>query len=330
MTLLSRLLLLVVLLSVSSYSFFIGVGGFDIQNNNGQYSFRESNNSGINTNITELLIKQSNNVNAVTIWITKDWDTMWYPIETIQNEIIDRGYTPVFIFYWFGDDISVPYIKKNETKYFEKLESFLEYLKKINGQKIVILNPEYNMFGVESWIGMNDLFLKSFTIVRKDPQALVGPCVGDFGDYSKIDEPDEWSLFDPSINKAVKDADFIAFQEMRALTRNTKKQILLTPKRALNFSKYLFEKYNKPTILAYVAISTYGEEGNEIQKLVYKEFIHTVFHMRKEAKLIYFGLFHYFDYTGHVGYFKEAEEYFGLLESNGTQKPALEYFNLLK
>ncbi|MBD3839312.1 MAG: hypothetical protein IE878_02860 [Epsilonproteobacteria bacterium] len=315
---------------VSSASILISAGGFDVAKYKSQYTFKDANITKVNVNISEVLQERSKYTNAVTLWITKDWQEDWYDIKTTQRKIINKGYTPVFIFYWFGDDVSIEYILKNEKAYFRSLEKFVKYLKKLDGQKIVVLNPEYNMFGTQAWDGMNDIFLKSYKIVRQDSQALVGPCVGDFGDYNNTNEPDEWILFDKSLNRAAKKADFLAFQEMRGLTKNSKEDILKTPERALSFAKYLNKKYKKPTMLAYLAVSSYGENGEEIQKEVYKDFVRLLPKMKKEASMMLFGTFHYFDYPGHVGYFNEAEEYFGVLRKDGTRKPSFTYFNFLR
>jgi hypothetical protein len=51
--------------------------------------------------------------------------------------------------------------------------------------------------------------------------------------------------------------------------------------------------------------------------------------MEKDARLMLFGTFHYFDYPGHVGYFNEAEEFFGVLRKDGTKKPSFKYYNKL-
>jgi len=310
-------------------SVLISAGGYDVQEYKGDYSFKSANKLATNVNITKVLHQESKNSNAVSIWITREWQENWYDVETTQREILDKGYIPMFIFYWFADEINIEYVKKNEKAYFKTLRKFTKYLKKLQGQKIVILNPEYNMFGVEKWDGMNDIFLKSYKMLREDSQVLVGPCVGDFGNYHFVNEVDEWKLFDASLNRAAKKADFISFQEMRALTRNSKEDILRTAKRAYNFSKYLHKKYKKPTILAYTAISSYGKNGEKIQAEVYKDFVKYIPMMHKEAKLMLYGTFHYFDYPGHVGYFNEAEEFFGVVRNDGSKKPAFKYYKLL-
>lgn len=297
---------------------------------NSGYSFTPGKNSPVCVNITEVLKKYSKNVNSVVMWITKDWQESWYDVQTTQKEILDKGYMPVYIFYWFADAISPLYVQKHEKEYFNALKKFGIYLEKLKGKKIVILNPEYNMSGTEKWEGMNEVFLKSFKLLRKNNDILIGPCVGDFGDYDYTNEPKEWRLFDPSLKKAMRSADFIAFQEMRGLTRNSARAIKNTPKRAYNFSKYLYKRYHKPTMLAYLAVSSYGIGAEALQADVYKQFVELLPKMRKEAHLNFFGTFHYFDYPGHIGYFKQAEEYFGVLRKDGTKKPSFIYFNQLR
>jgi len=323
-------LLLLFFYTTASAAFLLGVGGFDVTKSAKEYSFKDENIRGEHAYISEVLQKESKNTNTVAIWITKEWQEEWYDIKSTQEEIINRGYTPLFMFYWFADEISPEYIKENEDAYFKTLGKFTKYLKKLRGQKIVVLNPEYNMFGVEKWDYMNDIFLKSFKILREDPQVLVGPCVGDFGNYDLVNEPDEWAHFDISLHRAAKKADFIAFQEMRALTRNSELDILKTANRAYHLSQYLYKKYKKPTMLAYAAISSHGINGEKIQADVYKDFVKYLPKMKRESKLILFGVFHYFDYPGHIGYFNEAEEFFGVVRKDGSKKPAFKYFNKLK
>ena len=325
-----KISLFVLLLAELLQGFTITTGDFEVQKYPSVYSFHTTKPKTITVPITDVLQSKSKNTNGVTMWITPEWNEQWYNTTIIQNDIINRGYTPVFIFYYFADNISVKYIHKKQADYFKFLKRFLKFLEKIDGKKIVILNPEYNENGVGHYQGMNNIFLKSFQILRDDPQVLVGPCVGDFGDYDKVNEPDEWKLFNPSLQRAAKKADFIAFQEMRALTRNKPQQILNTPKRAYNLAKYLHNKYHKPTMLAYLAISSYGKNGDTLQESVYKGFVKYLPKMQEDAFLTLFGTFHYFDYPNHKGYFKQAEKFFGVLTKDGALKPSFKYYNMLR
>ena len=324
-----KISLLVLLLAELLQGFIITAGEFEVQKYPSIYSFHNAKPKTVTVPITEVLQSKSKNTNGVTMWITPEWNEKWYDSKTVQKDIIDRGYTPVFIFYYFADNISVQYIHKKQAGYFKHLKRFLQFLKKLDGKKIVILNPEYNENGVGHYKGMNNIFLKSFQILRHDPQVLVGPCVGDFGNYNKVNEPNAWKLFNPSLKRAAKKADFIAFQEMRALTRNKPQEILNTPKRAYYLAKYLHKTYHKPTMLAYLAISSYGKNGNTLQAKVYKGFVKYLPKMKKDASLTLFGAFHYFDYPDHKGYFKEGEKFFGVLTKDGEEKPSFKYYNRL-
>ncbi len=311
--------------------FIVGVGGFDCYKSGKRY-FVE--NKKIKQKswcaITEALKVKSPNVNSVTIWITRNWKKEWFQAKDVNQYIIEKGYTPLFIFYWFNDDISKKYVLKHKKEYFRALDNFVEYLKDVFGKKIVVLNPEFNQKDIPSWRGFNSILIESIKRVRKARDVKVGFCVGDFGNYNYVNEPKEWALFDKSINRAVKYADFIAFQEMRALTRNKNYQILNTPYRALEFAKYLHRKYKKPTLLAYSAISSYGYNGEEIQKEVLKSYADLMPNFKREGGMVGWNFFHYWDMPKQVGYFKKAEKYFGVFTKEGRAKKGLKYFNKIE
>jgi hypothetical protein len=263
------------------------------------------------------------NVNAISIWITKDFNFKeWFQPKSINKNIVKKGYTPIFIIYWWRDNISIKYIKQHKMEYFNFLKKCNKYFSKIKGKKYIILNPEYNENGVGQWNGWNDIMKKSYLILKK-PNRLLGYGLGDFGVYSNTFDYNNFQSFDNSF-KAVKYYDFIAFQEMRAITRNSKGDILNTPYRSLEFAKYLYEKYHKPIFLAYLALSSY--KAKKLQKDVYKRYSQLMPIFKKEAHLIGFNLFHLFDRPQQVGYFKKAEKYFGLIDKNGEKKPAYFWF----
>ena len=302
--------------------FLVGVGGYDLCEKNNIYKQYDGN-CTINANITDYTKKEMPNVNAVSIWITKDFKfNKWFPAKSINKNIVKKGYIPIFIIYWWRDDISVKYIKKHQKEYFKFLRKCHTYFSKVKGEKYVILNPEYNEKGVEKWSGWNDIMKKSYKIL-KEPNIKIGYGVGDFGIYSKTFDYNNFTSFDKSF-KAVKYFDFIAFQEMRATTQNSKEDILNTPYRTLEFAKYLYQKYHKPTFLAYLALSSY--KGEQLQTEVYKRYSELMPIFKKEAHFIGFNIFHLFDRPQQVGYFKKAEQYFGLIDDKGQKKPAYFWF----
>ncbi len=323
-----KLISLLLIAATYSFAFIIGVGGFSACNSKYGASFEKNCPYIQRKPIFQFLKREVPNVNAVSMWITKGWKQDWYPAITI-NKAIQRGYIPIFIFYWFGDDISPKYVKKHKKEYLKDLKRFSDFLTKIKGPKIVILNPEYNENKMNASRLFDILQAHSILIIKeKNPKAKIGICLGDFGDYNLIWDTLNWDLNLPSLNYSAKLSDFIAFQEMRALTRNTKEQILNTPLRALAFATYLHKKFKKPTFLAYLAISSYKNE--ELQKEVIKDFVKLLPLFKNSADLLGINLFHYIDVPNHVGYFNEAEKYFGIKRKSGEKKPSFEEFKKLK
>ncbi|MEO1942227.1 MAG: hypothetical protein ABGW77_04975 [Campylobacterales bacterium] len=274
----------------------------------------------------QFLKKNLPNVNGISVWITRDWKENWYPAKEV-NRFVKEGYTPIYIFYYFGDDISPKFVAKHQRNYFKTLRRFANYLKKVRGEKFVILNPEYNENGMEKSRQFDILQARSIMFLKSEvPNLKVGVCPGDFGDYSKIWDPINWESFRPSLTFSGAIADFIGFQEMRAVTRNRPKEILDTPYRAWGFATYLHETYQKPTFLAYLAISSYRKGGEQLQAEVYRRFAQIIPAMERGAGLIGFNIMNFIDNPNHTGYFNEAEKYWGILTTDGRRKPAFKFF----
>jgi hypothetical protein len=268
-------------------------------------------------------------VNSLSMWITRHWQEDWYDAVEIGRASMESGLTPVFMFYWFADDISPAFVEANRAAYLSDLKRFTRFLSTIPGPKLVVLNPEFNENGIERYTPFNKLLLESMALVREAEGVQVGFCVGDFGDYDLTIDPVNWQAFHPSIREAAEAADFIAFQEMRALTRNTREQVENTAYRALAFSTYLHETYRKPVFWAYLALSSYGEDAEQLQAGVYRDVVSLLPQFRRQGGLIGFNSFHLIDIPDHVGYFNEGERHFGLLRRDGTPKDAFTAFRRL-
>lgn len=320
--------LMMVSLSVEA-RFYLGVGGYEVCTSGNQVTAYRDDCPQKHVPVTDLLPALAPNANAVSIWINRDWQEDWYSAEDIQHKYIGRGYTPVFIFYWFADDISPEFMEANRDAYLQDLQRFTAFIQQIKGEKLVILNPEFNQNGIGAYEPFNDLLIESMQIVRQAPDTLVSFCVGDFGDYRRVRDLQNWKSFHPSIVRAAREADFISFQEMRAVTRNSLQGIEQTAYRSLEFARYLKETYDKPTFLAYLALSSYGEQGEAVQEEVYKQVSALLPIFKQQAGLIGFNSFHLLDVPYHQGYFNEAEKYFGLIDQEGRKKGALDAFRRL-
>ncbi len=313
-------LIIILIFKTTLWSFdIVGIGGFE-------YKAPSTNEfTPITTLVQEDELKH---VNAVSLWITREWSENWYPSSEVNQHIVEKGYTPIFIVYWFGDDISVDYIQKHEKEYYTYLKRLRLYLDKIKGQKIIVLNPEYNQFGVEGWRGFNKLLLKSKEILDHG-DISIGPCVGDFGNYDLVFDPFNWKDFDMSIKDSIQSFDFIAFQEMRSLTKNTPSHIIKLPERIESFSAYLYATYEKPVLLAYIALSSFGKEGETLQKDVFRRLAQRQ-NILAQSGMIGMNLFHLIDVPGHIGYFGSGEEHFGVYRSDLIQKTSVRYFKQIR
>jgi len=315
--------LLLLSLSVAASEFILGVGGFEVCKSKYGASYYKHCSIDKRKNIGPVLKKELPNVNAVSMWVTRNWREDWYPEKEVNSRLVKKGYIPIFIFYWFADDISPSFVKKHKKEYFQTLKRFSAYLKKIKGTKIVVLNPEFNENGISNSREFDLLQINSILLIKKEnSDVLVGICPGDFGNYSVIWDEKNWKTYKPSMQYSAKIADFIAFQEMRALRKNSPKEILNTPLRALAFATYLHKTYKKPTFLAYLAISTYGKNGEKNQKKVMQEFKELLPLFQSCADLMGLNLFHFIDIPGHKGYFGKAEEFFGIKKADGEPEPA--------
>jgi len=311
---------MVLLLGIPLLGFeIVGVGGFEYKSP----STKEF--TPISTLIQEA---QLDDVNSVSLWITREWSENWYPASEVNQHIVEKGYTPIFIVYWFADDISVDYIQKHDKEYYGYLKRLRRYLDEIKGKKIIVLNPEYNQFGVEGWSGFNQLLLNSKKILDHG-DILIGPCVGDFGNYDLVFDPLNWKNFDTSIKNSIQSFDFIAFQEMRSLTKDTPEQIRKLPPRIESFSAYLHATYEKPVLLAYLALSSWGAEGETLQKDVFERLAKRQ-NILMQSGMIGMNLFHLVDVSSHVGYFGLGEKHFGIYRSDLTVKSSVYYFKQIQ
>ena len=152
------------------------------------------------------------------------------------------------------------------------------------------------------------------------PNALVGVCPGDFPGTPNLE---------PVLGEVAEDLDFLAFQEMRAVTDPSppRANYLDVAGAAVDYARYLKRAFNLPILLAYVAVSSHGG-WEERQATALRGFAGKREALREAGVfgLIYFQLR---DDPRHRGYFGIAERSFGLLRADGTAKPALEAFRSL-
>lgn len=256
----------------------------------------------------------------VEIWLTKGWDTTWVSSDDLQK-IVDRGYIPVIVHYYFGDSISVECVLERVEAWYEDIER-LASLIDIDAEVWVVLEPEFNddpppgETPITEWEGWNDLVIGAVQRIReRAPQSKISLCAGDF----------QVQNLELCMSEAAAILDFLSFQEMRASTypQSSWPSYLRVADSALQFSSYLRDTFRRPILLAYLAVSTYAHGDprgwEDEQASVIGEM------MDRAPELLaneVFGLVYleYYDDPEHGGFFGEAEKYWGLVDSDGDPK----------
>ncbi|MCH7761510.1 hypothetical protein IIA15_08965, partial [candidate division TA06 bacterium] len=191
----------------------------------------------------------------VEIWLTKDWDDSWVSREDLLK-IIEKGYIPIIVHYYFGDSISVEYVEEHLEEWFEDIDR-LASLIDINQEVWIVLEPEFNddppsgETSILEWEGWNDVVIRAVERIRQvAPKSKIGICAGDFGDEN----------LELCLSRASVTLDFLSFQEMRASTslESSSPDYLEVADSAIRFSNYLKNAFHKPILIAYFAISSYS------------------------------------------------------------------------
>jgi hypothetical protein len=171
---------------------------------------------------------------------------------------------------------------------------------------------------VSSWPGFGEHLARAAALIReRAPNVRVGTCVGDFAGPPAIEA---------SLGRAAPDLDFIAFQEMRASTDPAVERdgYLRVGRSATRFARYLQRGFDRPLLVAYVAVSSHG--GWEDKQAKALDDVRRERRALRDAGVFGIVYFQLFDDPAHTGYFGDAEPHFGLLRHDGSPKPALEAF----
>jgi hypothetical protein len=232
-------------------------------------------------------------------WMGRRWNESWFNQEKIQRAM-DRGYIPVFLYWYFGDELDdIPSDSELET-YYENCKRVGGFLQKLHGTKLFIMEPEFNkkkiVHNEKSQHTFARIISKAIDIIRnRSSQTLFSLCMMDTGNrnanksYEKcgyancaLGDKSRWAESEIIYNDLKNKIDFISFQEMvgqfsrdpqdpgtweRAKPKgytNEEVGIDYLARRVLNLTKFLHEKYAKPIFLPYIAVAS--ATWNDINK----------------------------------------------------------------
>ena len=244
------------------------------------------------------------NSKFMVFWLTDGWKESWFNIESIQKAM-NAGHIPVFSYWYFGDRLiqGMPNEEKKE-KYAQDNIRVANFLKKLNGKKMLIMEPEFNKAPVlkseETQHEFASIISKAIdTIKAKNPKLLFTLSMMDIGSRSIYETLDKcgyencalgdkyaWSRSDIVFDDLIDKLDFISFHQMVAkFSRDYANPggwdspnirvfdddaigIDFLAERVSNMSQYLHEKYDKPVFLPYVTVATATWEDNNSDGVV--------------------------------------------------------------
>ncbi len=238
-----------------------------------------------NSSKFEQLAQQTSKSKYLVMWLVKGWQENWFSIEELQR-VVDADKILVFNYWYFGDEL-MNGLPADLSEYRADVKRFKSLLDKIDGTKLIILEPEFNKENIladpKEFI---DVMSEAIDTL-KDDSTYISLCMTDTGNRSvdqtyekcgyencSLGDKYEWSqpkeIYDALLDKL----DFISFQEMvGSFSRDpqdpgtwenpnaknyTDREIGIDflPTRIDNFAKYLKETYNKPVFLPYITIAT--------------------------------------------------------------------------
>jgi hypothetical protein len=185
----------------------------------------------------------------------------------------------------------MPNISKQE-EYNKDNTRVANFLSTLKGQKIIILEPEFNKYSVvknkNTQYQFSSIIKKAIHIIKeKNPKILVSLSMMDTGsknisdtssscgyDNCSLGDINEWKKPEIIFNNLLNELDFISFHQMIAQfnrddedpgewdTPNIRKYsdeeigIDFLGDRILNLTSFLNKKYNKPIFMPYITIAT--------------------------------------------------------------------------
>lgn len=225
-------------------------------------------------------------------WVTEGWEESWFNASKIQ-EAMDAGYIPVFNYWYWGDKLmhGLP-DSSQKAAYTADNEKLVNFLNKLDGTKLLIMEPEFNKDVVIATESSQHEFASLmgnvidnirentsevyFSLAMTDRGSRGASDTSEKCGYDNCALGDKYSWGEPSIvyNALINKLDFISFQQMVGqFSRDPSNAgtwdnpivkgysddglgIDYLATRIANFTLYLNEKYNKPVFLPYMTIAT--------------------------------------------------------------------------
>lgn len=248
----------------------------------------------------------------------------WGGFESDLRTMRDNGVTPVVMWYYWGDGISVPCIQygcngNSKSNWDAMAREMASRAEGVLGSRtfLVVLEPEFNKNGVQDWETFDGhLEAQARAIKAEAPNARIVVGFGHWGGWDRFD-------------RAAAASDHVGFQILRGSTRDSSAAAIAAADEMVRIGKSLRDRFGKSVVVFDLGIATYG--GWEwVQEAALKQVL------AKKADLDAAGVklvvWRYVrDNTFSSGYFGPAESTWGVKYSwGGSKKGYDELVSLLR
>ncbi len=252
-----------------------------------------------------------------THWYTRSTDWRWESAAPLLAAT-EAGLTPVISHWWFGDEISPEFVRDNRSAYLANISEKLVPLLQQLPDAIVLLEPEFNKRGIEAWPHWDEVATEAVEAIKRDaPHVRVGLVMGDWASFEDASALE-------NIERAVAASDFVGFMLMTSAGNETAdlNPVWSVRERVQRAAHALQQRWDKPLYFGYMALSS-ADNWSQRQAEYLRQLIDYT-PMLASYGVFGAGYFSLLDNPQQRGWFGAAENHFGLLRADSTDKPAAE------
>jgi hypothetical protein len=237
----------------------------------------------------------------------------WAGYENDLRSLASKGITPVIMWYYWGDAISVNCVQSgcngmSKGEWDAMAATLAQKAQAILGGKpfLVVMEPEFNKNGINTWETFDGYLANQASIIKRNGAGA--KIVLGFGSWGGYD------IFD----RAAAASDYTGFQYMRASTRHSPAEATAPADNLIANAKDLKSRFGKGVLVFDVAIGSYG--GWEwVQQAALRNLQSRAGNL-SAAGIIAVIWRYVHDNTYSSGYFGPAESSWGLKYAGGGAK----------
>lgn len=229
----------------------------------------------------------------MVMWFTKNWKEYYFDAKLVQRAM-DRGKIPVFLYWYFGDDVATEnfrsIVNRKSKDYLIMHQKVIKFMNQLQGDVVLLFEPEFNKkrlvespSSTAAFIQVMDFSLNYFrTHISPNVHLYMGLSMNDNGIKYKDENFDlcgyehcalgdlyTWNKGIKILNALADKLDVVAFSMMLSPFsrgfddpdkahnyQNEKLGIGYLPQRIANLTHELHTRLDKPVFLSHLVMAT--------------------------------------------------------------------------